>query len=60
MSNINSSAELFKSDLGIIPPLIKKLHPRIKIHEYESFRDNHLFLSKISLICEDCFLEYTK
>jgi uncharacterized short protein YbdD (DUF466 family) len=42
-----------------IPPMLKILHPMMSDHEYECNRDNPSFLSKICLVCTECYLELT-
>lgn len=42
----------------IIPPIIRHLHSRLKIHGYKRYRQDPLFLHKTCGVCERCFLAY--
>ncbi len=44
----------------VIPPVIRHLHPRLKVEGYRMFRTDPLFLHKTSQVCEECFLSYAK
>ncbi len=43
-----------------IPPVIRQLHPRLKVEGYRMYRTDPLFLHKNSQVCEECFLSYAK
>lgn len=43
-----------------IPALILKINPRITLMEYDKYKNNPLFMNKQALICDACYLEYTK
>ena len=45
-----------KEEKTIIPNVIRKLHPRMKVREYEAIKETEAFLSTNASICEDCFL----
>lgn len=45
-----------KEEKTIIPEVIQKLHPKMKVREYEAIKDTEAFLLQSAKICEDCFL----
>jgi len=42
---------------SLVPPLIKKIYPRLKDEAYKTLRDDLGFLKKTALFCEDCILD---
>jgi hypothetical protein len=53
----NDSKQLLEEDL-VIPPIIRYLHPRLRVEGYQRYRTDPLFLHKTCLVCEKCFLSY--
>ena len=43
-----------------IPEIIRRLHPKMKVKEYEAIKDTDAFLYQTTWICEDCFLMISK
>jgi hypothetical protein len=43
-----------------VPALILKINPRLSPPDYEKYKKNPLFMNKQALICDACYLEYTK
>jgi len=41
---------------SLVPPLIKKIYPRLKDEMYKTLRNDVAFLKKTALFCEDCIL----
>lgn len=41
---------------SLVPPLIKKIYPRLKDETYKMLRNDIAFLKKTALFCEDCIL----
>ena len=41
-----------------IPPIIRKLHTRLKVTGYKRYRNDPLFLHRVCKVCETCFLSY--
>ena len=41
---------------SLVPPLIKKIYPRLKDDTYRVLRNDLGFLKKTALFCEDCIL----
>jgi hypothetical protein len=42
----------------VIPPVIRQVHPKLRIKGYTMYRNDPLFLHKTCQVCEDCFLAY--
>ena len=42
------------------PPLISKIHPNFTHEDFKLFKYNPIFLNKQTLVCDRCFLLYTK
>ena len=42
----------------VIPPIIRKLHTRLRLTGYYRYRDDPLFLHRTCSVCENCFLSY--
>ena len=41
---------------SLVPPLIKKIYPRLKDETYNHLRHDIAFLKKTALFCEECIL----
>eukprot|EP00590_Aulacoseira_subarctica_P008390 CAMPEP_0172414782 /NCGR_PEP_ID=MMETSP1064-20121228/1402_1 /TAXON_ID=202472 /ORGANISM="Aulacoseira subarctica , Strain CCAP 1002/5" /LENGTH=638 /DNA_ID=CAMNT_0013151603 /DNA_START=225 /DNA_END=2144 /DNA_ORIENTATION=- len=59
LSNGEKTSRATEEDI-CIPPIIRALHPRLKVKGYQSYRKDLLFLHKSCRLCEDCFLSYAK
>ena len=44
----------------VIPPVIRHIHPRLKVRGYLRYRVDPLFLHKKCEVCEACFLSYAE
>ena len=42
----------------VIPPIIRKLHSRLKLSGYYRYRNDPLFLHRTCSVCDSCFLSY--
>jgi hypothetical protein len=42
-----------------IPPLIRKIYPRITCDLYDELKKNDNFLTKTIILCEQCFLKFS-
>lgn len=58
MCEISYRMVISASAKGEMPELLKKIHTQMNLPEYEKFKNNPLFLSKQTLICDICFLDY--
>jgi len=60
LSSNYSDARMVKVSELVIPPVLKKMQPRLGIKGYKRYRNDPVFLSKHCKVCETCFLSYTK
>ena len=44
----------------IVPPIIRKIHPKLAPSVYIKYRRDPLFMYKTVAVCEDCFLVYAE
>jgi len=44
----------------IIPPVIRRMHTRLKIPGYRRYRKDPIFLHRTCQVCEACFLAYSE
>jgi len=44
----------------VIPPVIRRLHTRLKIPGYRRYRKDPIFLHRTCQVCEACFLAYSE
>jgi len=49
-----------KEETFVIPPVVRKIQPNLRLRGYQMYRSDPLFLSKSCRVCEDCFLAYAK
>ncbi len=54
-----TSLKDFKETLAI-PPIIRKLHPKLQMNGYSIYRQDPLFLLKTADVCESCFLSFAQ
>jgi len=45
---------------GLIPPILKRLHPKLMIAEYKYIKYSPMFLKNSAYVCETCFLKITR
>ena len=43
---------------GSIPPIIRRMHPKLSLASYKRYRRDPLFVYKSVVVCEDCYLVY--
>ena len=43
-----------------IPPVIREIHPVLRVKGYSVYRSDPLFLHKTASVCETCFLSYAQ
>ena len=43
-----------------IPPVIREIHPGLRVKGYSVYRNDPLFLHKTASVCETCFLSYAQ
>ena len=43
-----------------IPPVIREIHPGLRVKGYSVYRNDPLFLHKTASVCEKCFLSYAQ
>lgn len=62
--NIIASQERNKNEPRAIdinlPPIIRKIHPKLALPVYKKYRKDPLFMYKTVAVCEDCFLVYAE
>ena len=56
MSNDNENRVYDDKVTSLVPPLIKKIFPRLKDETYRVLRNDIAFLKKTALFCEECIL----
>ena len=44
----------------IIPKIIQELYPKLKFQDYFNLKNDTIFRSKTTCVCDDCFLDITK
>jgi hypothetical protein len=44
----------------IIPKIIQELYPKLKFQDYFNLKNDTLFRSKVTCVCDDCYLDITK
>ena len=44
----------------IIPKIIQELYPKLKFEDYFNLKNDTVFRSKITCVCDDCYLDITK
>ncbi len=44
----------------IIPKIIQELYPKLKFQDYFNLKNDTVFRSKTTCVCDDCYLEITK
>ena len=44
----------------IIPKIIQELYPKLKFQDYFNLKNDSVFRSKTTCVCDDCYLEITK
>jgi hypothetical protein len=44
----------------LIPPIISFLYPRMKYDDYYKLKNQNVFASKTTYVCEECYIEITK
>jgi len=42
---------------AFIPPLLQRLHPRMKERDYLRYMGDPLFTNKTTYVCEECYLK---
>ena len=43
-----------------IPHIIKRYHPKITESDYDNYKNDVIFLNRIALVCDNCYLSYVK
>ena len=43
-----------------IPPVLRKLHPRLTVVDYRRYKNDPLYMFKTTTVCEDCTLVYAE
>lgn len=51
---------LLKSDSPGIPEVLQRLHPRMTHLDYEHYKTDSEYGKKVTLVCDECYLELTK
>ena len=44
----------------IIPKIIQELYPKLKFQDYFNLKNDTIFRSKVTCVCDDCYLDITK
>jgi hypothetical protein len=50
----------YSEETRAIPPVIREIHPNLRVKGYSVYRNDPLFLLKTASVCETCFLSYAQ
>ena len=59
-NDIVNKLKVNKLNNFIIPKIIQELYPKLKFQDYFNLKNDTIFRSKTTCVCDDCFLDITK
>ena len=59
-NEIYNKLKVNKLNNFIIPKIIQELYPKLKFQDYFNLKNDTIFRSKTTCVCDDCYLEITK
>ena len=59
-NEIYNKLKVNKLNNFIIPKIIQELYPKLKFQDYFNLKNDTIFRSKTTCVCDDCYLDITK